>query len=110
MNKTYFTITGTHHYFGKEFIEPGMEVKLVKEPDNKYDAEAIRVEMDGLKKVGYVANSPCTVIGESMSAGRLYDRITDTARGIVKYVLPQGFLCELVTDISEKDGEEEEVE
>ena len=30
-----------------------------------------------------------------MSAGRLYDRIGDTARGIVKYVLPQGVLCEL---------------
>ena len=51
--------------------------------------------MDGLSLVGYVANSPFTVQGESMSAGRLYDRIGDTATGIVKYVLPQGILCEL---------------
>lgn len=96
MSKTYFTITGTHHYFGDEFIEPGMEVKLVKEPDNEHDKEAIKAELEGLGKIGYVANSPYTVLGDSMSAGRLYDRIKDEAYGKVKYVLPQGVLCELV--------------
>ena len=45
--------------------------------------------------MGYVANSPYTVLGESMSAGRLYDRIGDTAEGVVKYVLPQGVVCKL---------------
>ena len=96
MNKTYFTITGSNHYFGKEFIEPGMEVKLVKEPDNEYDKEAIKVELEGLGTIGYVANTPYTALGESMSAGRLYDRIEDVAYGVVKYVLPQGVLCELL--------------
>lgn len=98
MNKTYFTITGTHHYFGKEFIEPSVEVKLVKEPDNEYDKEAIKVEMEGLGTIGYVANTPYTALGESMSAGRLYDRIDDVAYGVVKYVLPQGILCELMEE------------
>lgn len=96
MNKIYFTITGTHHYFGKEFIEPDMEVKLVKDPDNEYDKEAIKVEMEGLGKIGYVANSTYSVLGDSMSAGRIYDRIDDVAYGVVKYVLPQGILCELI--------------
>lgn len=96
MGKIYFTIAGTKHHFGQEYFEPKMEVKLVKEPDNEYDAEAIRVEMEGLGLVGYVANSPFTVQGESMSAGRLYDKIGDNADGVVKYVLPQGVLCELV--------------
>lgn len=100
MKNIYFTITGTRHYFGQEYIEPKMKVKLVKEPDNKMDAEAIKVEIDGLGLIGYVANSPYTVLGESMSAGRLYDRIEDTAEGKVKYVLPQGVLCELVTEKS----------
>ena len=79
-----------------------MEVKLVKEPDNEFDKEAIKVEMDGLGLVGYVANSPYTVQGESMSTGRIYDRIGDTAVGIVKYVLPQGVLCELMLENKEK--------
>ncbi len=42
-------------------------MKLVKEPDNEFDKEAIKVELDGLGLVGYVANSPFTVQGESMS-------------------------------------------
>lgn len=96
--KIYFTIAGTKHHYGQEFFEPKQEVKLTKEPDNEYDKEAIKVEMDGLGLVGYVANSPFTVQGESMSAGRLYDRIGDTAKGVVKYVLPQGVLCELVVE------------
>ena len=96
MNKIYFTITGTHHYFGDEFIESGMEVKLVKEPDNEYDKEAIKVELEGLGKIGYVANSTYSVLGESMSAGRIYDRIEEAAYGVVKYVLPKGILCEII--------------
>ena len=56
-----------------------MEVSLVKDPENEYDKEAIKVEMSGLGLVGFVANSPHTVKGESMSAGRLYDKIGDTA-------------------------------
>ena len=98
MSKVYFTLTGEKHYYGNEFLKPGMKLILEKEPDNEFDKEAIKVEMDGLGLVGYVANSPYTVQGESMSAGRLYDRIGDTAKGIVKYVLPQCILCELITD------------
>lgn len=98
MAKTYFTITGTGHYYGQKFFEANMEVRLTKEPDNDFDKEAIRVEMDGLGLVGYVANSPNTVLGESMSAGRLYDRIGDNARGVVKFVLTHGVICELVNE------------
>ena len=98
MKKTYFTIAGTNHYYGQKYFEPNMEVRLVKEPDNEYDKEAIKVEMDGLGTVGYVANSTYSVLGESISAGRLYDRIGDIARGVVKYVLPQGVVCELAEE------------
>lgn len=105
MKNIYFTISGTKYHFGKEFIEPKMEVKLVKEPDNEFDKEAIRVEMDGLGLIGYVGNSPYTVLGESMSAGRLYDRIGDTAVGVVKFVLPQGVLCQLCEVSTEAEPE-----
>ena len=93
MKKIYFTITGLCFRHGSEFLEPEMEVTLVKEPDNKVDKEAIKVEMPGLGQIGYVANSTRTVLGESMSAGRLYDKIGDTAKGTVLYVLPEGVIC-----------------
>ena len=56
MDEIYFTIAGCNHYFGSDFMEKGMKVKLVKEPDNEYDKEAIQVKIKGLGKVGYVAN------------------------------------------------------
>lgn len=90
MEKIFVTLTGTGHYHGKDFLETGAKVKLVKEPDNEYDKEAIRVELSGLGLIGYIANSPKTVIGESISAGRLYDKIGNEAFAKVKYVLPTG--------------------
>ncbi|MBR3123933.1 MAG: DNA-binding protein [Mogibacterium sp.] len=93
MERIYFTITGTCFYHGKDFFEKDITVRLVKEPDNNYDKEAIKVELDGLGLVGYVANSPSTVIGESYSADRLYDKIGDTAEGTVLYNVNGGVLC-----------------
>lgn len=92
MADVYFTIAGTNHHHGQDFIEPKMEVKLVKEPDNDYDKDAIKVEMPGLGLIGYVVNSPYTVVGESYSAGRLYGKIGDTATGTVLYVLFLSYL------------------
>ena len=43
MSKIYFTLTGTNHYFGKEFLKKGTKIRLEKEPDNEYDKEAIKV-------------------------------------------------------------------
>ncbi len=98
MKKIYFTITGTQFYHGKDFLEKGMTVMLVKEPENEYDNEAIRVELEGLGAIGHVANSPRTVIGDSYSAGRIYDKIWDSAEGTVLYNLDRGVLCYMNID------------
>ena len=95
MTDIYFTITGTKYRYGDEFFKKKMKVKLVKEPDNEHDKEAIKVMVEGLGHVGYVANSPHTVLGESMSAGRIYDRIGKKAYGKVKFVTDQGIVCKL---------------
>ena len=105
MAKIYFTLTGTKHYFGTEFLEPGMKIELEKEPDNEYDKEAILIKLEGLGKIGYVANSPYTVLGDSMSAGRLYDKIADTAYAKVVLVTTSGILCK-VCKKSFKDGQD----
>lgn len=95
MAKTYFTLTGTKHYYGTDFLEKGMKITLEKEPDNEYDKEAIQVKMKGMGKIGYVANSPYTIIGDSMSAGRIYDRIDNKAKAKVVMVTSSGVLCKL---------------
>lgn len=53
--------------------------------------------MKGLGKCGYVANSPQTVMGKSMSAGRLYDKIGAKAKGQIMYVMTDGVVCKLLT-------------
>ena len=37
MNKIYFTITGTHLFYGPGVLEKGMEITLVKNPNNEHD-------------------------------------------------------------------------
>ena len=89
------TITGLNYRFGSDFLKKGMKVKLVKEPDNKYDKEAIRVEYPGLGHIGYVANSTRTVQGECLSAGRLYDRIGKKATAKVVLKLDNAVICRI---------------
>lgn len=104
MKEIYFTITGTCFRLGTEFMERDMEVTIEKEPDNEHDKEAIKVNMPALGTVGYVANSTKTVIGESYSAGRLYDKIGDTAKGKILYIFSNAAVC-VVTE----DGLEEQI-
>lgn len=92
----YFTIVGTDFCHGTGFMEKGDIVTLEKEPDNKYDKEAIMVKVEGLSKIGYVANSPHSVKGDSMSAGRLYDKIEDGAQGEIMYIMDSGALCKVI--------------
>ncbi len=96
MKNVYFTITGMNYYFGSSFLKLGMKVKLRKEPDNAYDKEAIKVELKGLGTIGHVANSTRTVLGESRSAGRIYDSFKKKAKGRVLYVTDRGAVCELM--------------
>ena len=93
--KRYITVTGLCHYYGEHPFALGQKVTLVKEPANPYDREAIRVELPGLGKVGYVANSTHTVAEGCLSAGRLYDKIGDTARAKVKYILDDAVVCKV---------------
>ncbi len=95
MAKIFITLTGTKHYFGNDFLKEGTKIRLEKEPDNEYDKEAIKVTYEGLGKIGYVANSSYTVIGESMSAGRLYDKIGDVAYAKVVMITTTGTICKI---------------
>lgn len=106
MEKTYFvTITGLNHYYGKKPFEIGRIIKLIKEPDNEYDKEAILAFLPFIEKIGYVANSTNTVYDGTISAGRLYDKIEDYAYGRVMFVTHSSAIV-LVLD--KEDVEEED--
>lgn len=106
MEKTYFvTITGLNHYYGTKPFEIGRIIKLIKEPDNEYDNEAILAFLPFIDKIGYVANSTNTVYQGTISAGRLYDKIEDYAYARVMFVTHSSVIA-LVLD--KEDVEETE--
>lgn len=109
MKKMYVTITGCVYRYGLAVFKPGMTVTLIKEPENKYDREAIRVEVEGLGIVGYIANSPKTVRGTSMSAGRLYDKIGGKVKATVDFILPDSVICSVDGEVSGYSSEDDSI-
>lgn len=113
MENTYFvTITGLNHYYGKKPFEIGRIIRLIKEPDNEYDKEAIAAILPFIDKIGYVANSTNTVYDGTISAGRLYDKIEDYAYGKVMFVTHSSAIVLVLgkEDVEEPDEDEDEEE
>ena len=78
MKEYYITITGMSHYYDMKPFKIGKRLKCIKEPDNDYDDEAIKVVLKHIGTVGYVANSVYTVIKGTKSAG--YIRLSSDRR------------------------------
>ncbi|WP_299523645.1 HIRAN domain-containing protein [uncultured Methanobrevibacter sp.] len=93
----YITLIGMKHYFGiKPFKKDGI-IKLIKEKDNNYDYEAIKVEMRHAGQVAYVSNSTNTVIRGTMSAGRIYDKILDEDYAQIKFYNNEITIAKILT-------------
>ena len=75
-----FTITGRQFYNTGITLTSRMSLKLVKEPDNKFDKNAIAVYCED-KKIGYVANRKYTKFEQSLSASEMQDKFKNVAQG-----------------------------
>lgn len=93
----YITITAFQKLHGTKPLKLDGTVKLVKEPDNKYDTEAIACEMRYFGKIGYVANSTNTVIKGCMSAGRVYDKINDEYFAKIKFITHDAAIAKIMS-------------
>lgn len=108
----YITITALHKFHGAKPLKIDAIVKLVKEPDNKYDTEAIACEMRYFGKIGYVANSTHTVVKGCMSGGRLYDKINDEYFAKIKFVTDSVAIAKVLTSeeyVAEVENPESDV-
>lgn len=75
-----FTIAGINYHENGMNLTPGMNLKLVREPDNEFDSDAIAVYAEN-KKIDYVANNDHAKYELTSSASQLNDKIPDTAQG-----------------------------
>lgn len=74
----------------------GMIVKLVKEPENEHDNDAIAVYLNN-EKIGYVANSEYTLIDKVKSASKLKNQISDnTSAEILFYYLDEYTIAKII--------------
>lgn len=93
----YITIQSFQNMHGTKPLKLDGLVKLVKEPDNKYDSEAIACEMRYFGKIGYLSNSTNTVVRGTMSSGRLYDKINDEYFARIKFITGQIAIAKVLT-------------
>ena len=92
------TVVGLKNYKGNQVFKLGSIVKLIKEPDNDFDTEAIKCELNYIGKTGYLANSTTTVIKGTMSAGRIYDKIDDVSFAEVKFIANDSVIAKILTE------------
>ena len=91
------TVVGIENYKGNQVFKLGSIVKLIKEPDNDFDTEAIKCELNYIGKTGYLANSTKTVIKGTMSAGRIYDKIENVSFAEVKFIADDSVIAKVLT-------------
>jgi hypothetical protein len=96
MNEIFVTIVGFKNYYDEAPIAVGDIVKLVKDPDNEHDHEAICVKKPRFDIIGYVANSTSTVAQGTYSAGRLYDKFDKTCRAEIEFILSSGAIARVI--------------
>ena len=82
-----FTITGMHFYKNNVTLTSGKPLRLVKEPDNEFDRDAIAVYAED-EKIGYIANNVYTKFELTSLASELQDKIEDISQG--SYLLHLG--------------------
>ena len=87
---------------GKKFFEKlnelmvGDIVLIVKDLKNKFDDEAIAELMKNVGQIRYIANRIHTVARGTKSAGRVYDTFEEFNYGIVKFILKDNAIVELL--------------
>ena len=89
----FITINHIEDFCGYSHLRVGDELMLRKDPDNRYDDEAIVVYKDRDMKIGYVANSVHSVARGTYLAGRLYDRMEYVSGCTVRFIIEENGLA-----------------
>lgn len=93
MKERFVTIVGFGNYSGIFPFRIGCLVRCEKEPGNPFDSEAVRCSMPVIGTVGYIANSTGTVAGGTMSAGRIYDKVSKKFYARVLFTTSSKIIC-----------------
>ena len=104
MTQTFITISHLDDFGALDFMTPGTEVDLVKEPTS-FDDESITVYTKRGSKCGYVANSCGRVARGTHSAGWVSRDFDTKASCVVRFVTEEIAIAELIREEAEKTEE-----
>lgn len=90
------------HYYGMRPFTVGKKIKCIKERDNHYDSEAIKVTMKDIGTVGYIANTPYTKAIGTMSAGRIYEKVGNKFWVEVMFITSSKVICRVLEEKKEQ--------
>ncbi len=96
-DKTMICITGTNHYRGLEPFTRDLVVELFEEAGNDYDPDAVRVEITG-ETVGYVANSPNTLVEGVKSASQIKRLFKNKIEAEILYITNGQVIAKLIRE------------
>ena len=96
MKDRYITITGMNHYYGLKPFSVGKKLQCIKDKNNPYDSEAIKVVMKDIGTVGYVANSPCTKAAGTTSASGINPYMKKKFRVKVMFITSSKVICRVI--------------
>lgn len=93
----FITVTGFKNHGDMAPFAIGRRFTCIKEPDNSYDDDAIRVVDQEGATVGYVANNAGTKANGTLTASRIYDRVGAVFAIEVCFTTRTKVIC-LITD------------
>lgn len=91
----FITIVGVQHYIGIESLSIGQELLLIKEPENKFDDESIKVVTESGVTCGHVANSVYSVARGTHSAGYIYNSIDNDEKCRIIFIIDDKVIAEI---------------
>lgn len=103
VKEKYVTITGMNHYYGLQPFKVGKKLKCIKEPDNPYDSEAIKVVIKDVGKVGYIANAPFTKATGTLGAGGIGGYVKKKFKVEVMFITSSKVICKVVDGFKKKE-------
>ena len=102
----YITVNHLDDFNSTYMFKPGDVLTLKKDLNNCYDDEAIVVYDKHACKCGYVANSVHTVARGTFSAGRVYDRISNEEKCIVRFIMEDCLIGEISPLLTQNEQED----
>lgn len=104
MKDLYVTITAIRYYYGVTPFKIGKKLKCIKENNNVYDSEAIKVVQKHIGTVGYIANSPNTCVTGTKSAGGLRSKVMKKFTVKVMFITSNSVICKVIDGIKTENS------